>query len=232
MSERRAALDDFYRSVERLRALQGGERTLAGATGRDSWPTHGIYLFFEPGEFREDGQTRRVTRVGTHALTAFSRTTLWNRLAQHRGSLAGANPGAGNHRGSIFRLHVGTALIARDCRTDAPHWGTGSSAPRQVRDAEVELERAVSNHIRSMPLLWVEVTDRHDRAIIERDLIALLSNADRPAIDPPSPDWLGRHADRPAIRTSGLWNVHHIERHPTAEGLDRFAALIAAADGV
>lgn len=52
------------------------------------------------------------------------------------------------------------------------------------------------------------------------------------AMDPPSADWLGHHADRPAIRTSGLWNVRHIERHPTAEGLDRFAALIAAADGV
>lgn len=153
---------------------------------------------------------------------------MWKRLAQHRGALAGGNPGGGNHRGSIFRLHVGTALIARDQRTDAGQWGQGSSAPRLVRDTEVELERAVSDHIRAMPLLWLEVDDRHDRAAIERDLIALLSNADRPTIDPPSNDWLGHHAARQAIRTSGLWNVHHIDRHPHGDGLDRFDALIEA----
>lgn len=226
MIDRRERLDTFYDAVHRLRDRLGGTRTLATATGRDGWPTHGIYLFFEPGEVREDGHTLRVTRVGTHALTATSRTTLWNRLAQHRGALAGANPGGGNHRGSIFRLHVGTALIARHGRTDAPDWGKGSSSTREVRDAEVDLERAVSDHIRSMPLLWLAVDDRHDRSLIERDLIALLSNADRPAIDPPSRDWLGHHADRPAIRSSGLWNVHHIDRHPNGDGLDRFFSLI------
>ena len=231
MVDRRAALDRFYGAVDRLRDRLGGPRTLARASGRDGWPTHGIYLFFEPGEVREDGQTPRITRVGTHALTATSKTTLWNRLAQHRGSLAGTNPGGGNHRGSIFRLHVGTALIARDHRTDAPRWGQGSSAPRGVRDTEVAVEQAVSCHIRSMPLLWLAVEDRHDRAFIERDLIALLSNTDRPAIDPPSTGWLGHHADRPAIRTSGLWNVQHTDRHPNGGGLDRFAALIERSRG-
>ncbi|MFO7961542.1 MAG: hypothetical protein R6U94_11405 [Nitriliruptoraceae bacterium] len=226
MVDRRARLEEFYGAVDRLRGRLGGARTLASASGRDGWPTHGIYLFFEPGELREDDRTPRVTRVGTHALTATSSTTLWTRLAQHRGTLAGANPGGGNHRGSIFRLHVGTALIARDQHADAPDWGRGSSAPREVRDAEVELERTVSDHIRAMPMLWLAVEDRQDRATIERDLIALLSNANRPAIDPPSAGWLGHHADRPAIRTSGLWNVHHIDRHHQGDGLDRFTALI------
>ena len=226
MADRRVQLDALYDAIDELRIHLGGPRTLAEATGRDGWPSHGIYLFFEPGEDREDGRTPRVVRVGTHALTTTSRTTLWNRLAQHRGAVGGANPGGGNHRGSIFRLHAGTALINRDRRTDSPQWGTGSSAPREVKDAEVALERAVSDHIRAMPLLWLAVNDRHARAAIERDLIALLSNTDRTPIDPPSNGWLGHHAGRAALRTSGLWNVHHVDRHPHGDGLDRFGALI------
>jgi hypothetical protein len=49
-----------------------------------------------------------IVRVGTHALETGSQTTLWKRLSQHRGQ---ARSGSGNHRGSIFRLIVGTALI-------------------------------------------------------------------------------------------------------------------------
>ncbi len=46
------------------------------------------------------GSEPRVVRVGTHALKAGSQSTLWGRLAQHRGQ---GNTGGGNHRGSIFR---------------------------------------------------------------------------------------------------------------------------------
>lgn len=74
--DRRAALDELYGSIGRLRAHLGGPRRLAG-TGRGAgWPDRGIYLFFEDGETREDGITPRVTRVGTHALMERSRSTL------------------------------------------------------------------------------------------------------------------------------------------------------------
>lgn len=98
-------LTEFYSLLGRL----GSPRRLFGATGRDGWPTHGVYFFFEDGELRADG-TPRVVRVGTHGLAITSRTRLWQRLAQHRGTLKGG----GNHRASIFRRHVGTALIRRD----------------------------------------------------------------------------------------------------------------------
>lgn len=226
MHDRARQLDAVYETIDLLEAKVGGRRTLATATAKSGWPTHGIYLFFEPGERRQDGLTPRVTRVGTHALTATSRTNLWSRLSQHRGSVGGANPGGGNHRGSVFRRHVGSAIITRDGRTDNDSWGQGSNAPRAVRDQEVELERAVSAHIRSMPLLWLPVNDRHDRAAIERDLIALLSNADRIPIDPASPGWLGHHADADAIRRSDLWNVHHVDRRVPGEGIDMFRKLV------
>jgi hypothetical protein len=220
---RRSSVDAVYASVDELRRRLGGPRRLADATARTGWPRHGVYLFFEPGEVREDGVTPRIVRVGTHALTETSRTTLWRRLAQHRGAVGGSNPGGGNHRGSIFRLHVGTALIARDGWHDvARTWGRGGSASRDVRATEVELERAVSRTIGAMPLLWLDAPDRRARGLIERDLIALLSNYDRDPIDPPSPGWLGHHADREAIRRSGMWNVNHVRDQVDGEGLRLF----------
>ena len=63
----------------------------------------------EDGECRSDsGDGLRVVRVGTHALTSSSRTTLWKRLSQHKGQKAS---GGGNHRGSIFRLLVGSTVL-------------------------------------------------------------------------------------------------------------------------
>ena len=108
-------LDDlsrFYELLETLEDRLGGRRTLAECSGRLLWPRRGVYFFFEPGEKRsESGAGDRVVRVGTHALSAGSATSLWNRLSQHRGS---ARSGGGNHRGSIFRLLVGEALIQRE----------------------------------------------------------------------------------------------------------------------
>jgi hypothetical protein len=227
VTERPRRLNELYEAIEQLRADVGGGRQLASSTSRSGWPDRGVYLFFEPGELREDGTTPRVTRVGTHALTATSRTTLWRRLAQHRGTVGGSNPGGGNHRGSVFRLHVGTALIARDGWSEAaPTWGVGTSAPAEVRLREQALEREVSRVIGSMTVLWVDIPERVGRGAIERGLIGLLSNAGRDAIDPASKGWLGNFASRPAIRQSHLWNVNHVGEHPSGDGLAAFGEAV------
>jgi hypothetical protein len=81
-----ADLIRFYEALGSLEGHLGGKRTLAGCDGRMSWPARGVYFFFEPGEVRSDtGMGPRVVRVGTHALTASSRSSLWQRLSQHRG---------------------------------------------------------------------------------------------------------------------------------------------------
>jgi len=209
----------FYELLDRLEANLGGKRSLSNADGRMDWPKRGVYFFFEPGERRTTtGSGLRVVRVGTHALKAGSKTTLWDRLRQHRGTLGGLYPGGGNHRSSVFRKHVGTALIARDGWSGpvSTHWGRDSSASKAVRQAEYPLEYAVSQHIRSMPFLWLAVEDvpgpESLRGYIERNAIALLSNYlshDEP-IDPPSASWLGRHAASKNVRLSGLWNSNHV----------------------
>jgi len=230
---RNEALDELYVLLGQRAGQVGGPRLLAECTARDGWPTHGVYFLFEPGEVREDGVTPRVVRVGSHALTATSKTKLWDRLRTHRGRVGGRNPGGGNHRGSIFRLHVGTALVNRDGEwpAAAATWGEGSSAPRETRDREADLERAVSHHIGAMAILWVAVPDRLDRAVIERGFIALLSNRSREAVDPPSDDWLGNYADRAAVRESGLWNVNHVDDEPGTDALDRLAVHILRVPG-
>lgn len=169
-------------------------------------------LFLEPGEVREDaGEGTRVVRVGTHALMSGFRSTLWARLRQHRGCV---RSGSGNHRGSVFRLHVGDALIARECLA-CPSWlNHRSSAPRKIREIERPVEERVSRQIGDMPFLHLSVDDdpgpRSKRGFVERNTIALLSNFDAQNLDPPSRGWLGTHCSKEKVRASGLWNSNHV----------------------
>jgi hypothetical protein len=191
-------LQRFYVLLDHLKASQGGMRTLAECHGRMDWPKRGVYFFFEPGEMRSDSEKgARVTRVGTHALTPKSRTTLWNRLSQHRGV---KSTGGGNHRGSIFRLLVGAAFKQRDALKSPKSWGIGSdpgAAARKlgidrstVKSLERNLEQIVTSYIGAMPFLYLSINDAPGgeslRGLIEQNSIALLSNFERDSLDPPS----------------------------------------------
>jgi hypothetical protein len=213
MGDQRADnLRQFYAALRRLAEKVGGATTLAQCSGRQSWPSRGVYFFMEDGETRrESGGGARIVRVGTHALTDTSRTTLWKRLSQHRGRV---KSGGGHHRGSIFRLIVGTAIIARDS-LEFPTWGQGNNTPRDVRDDELALECAVSKTIGAMPFLWLAIDDAPGagslRGYVERNSIALLSNFGKAPLDAPSDNWLGRWCNRERVRALGLWNSNHVD---------------------
>src|SRR5688572_10923820 len=120
---RASDLRRFYSLLDDLARRTGGTRRLADCSGGLEWPPRGVYFFMESGEVRrESGDGPRIVRVGTHALKDGSRTTLWKRLSQHKGQ----RDGNGNHRGSIFRLLVGTALLANDPALCAS-WGQGNN---------------------------------------------------------------------------------------------------------
>ena len=206
-------LEAFYDLLAEVELRIGGRYRLGETHGRMPWPTRGVYFFFEDGEHRAQGsELPRVVRVGTHALTTTSRTTLWKRLAQHRGTLS---PRGGNHRGSIFRLLIGEALIRRDPALTVETWGRGSSMPREYRVAERPLEARVSDYLGAMTFLLLPVSDcggpGNARGVIERNAIALLSSAVDPSPDIPSPDWLGHYSGRERVRRSGLWNNKHVD---------------------
>jgi len=230
-------LKKFYRLLDRLSDQLGGLRTLSHFSDYRDWPRRGVYFFFEPGETRSDsGDGLRVVRVGTHALTIGSRSTLRQRLSQHRGSRAGT----GNHRGSIFRLLVGQALIARGEVGPCESWGVKGSKGDAVRAlgldrealraSEMPVEEAVSVHVGGMPFLWLPIEDEPGpdslRRVIERHSIALLSNRLHEPLDAASSDWLGRYSDRHAVTGSGLWNQRHTDERYDPRFLDELDRLI------
>ena len=231
-------LKQFYDLLEELERRLGGKRTLASFSEFRDWPRRGVYFFFEPGAVRrEAGAGPRVVRVGTHALGRGSSSTLRQRLGQHRGTASGG----GNHRGSIFRLLVGQALLASGDMPACPSWGVKGDLTKAaaqlatdrhaVRAAEVPVEQAVSRYIQALPFLWLGIQDEPGpdslRGYVERNAISLLSNCGREPLDPPSEQWLGRSSDRPLVRGSGLWNQRHVEEQYDPEFLHRFERAIA-----
>lgn len=220
----------FYGLMRELESKPGQGGPLGEYSGRSGLPHRGVYFFREPGEHRrQQPGTGRIVRIGTHAVSAGSKSSLWGRLRAHRGG----RDGGGNHRGSIFRLHVGAALLHRDREQlgEIPTWASGSSAPRAVRDDEAGHERRVSAHIGTMSILWVPISDepgpQSDRSYIERNAIALLSSQLSPA-DTPSADWLGLHSPRPEIRESGLWNLNYVQERYDRAFLDVLAGYVTS----
>ena len=230
MSDARANdLIRFYALLDKLERNIGGARRLADCSGRMHWPQRGVYFFRESGEDRSDtGGDPRIVRVGTHALKDGSGTKLSTRLSQHKGQ---PSTGGGNHRGSIFRLIVGAALIVRDGYA-FPTWGDGYTAKGDIRTSELALEREVSRVIGEMPFIWLSIEDEAGpgslRGYIERHSIALLSNYRAPAVDAASQAWLGRCCNRERVRQSGLWNQNHVDESYEPSFLDKFEQLIAA----
>lgn len=230
-------INRFYEILDELASRVGGTQKLKNCDGYMDWPNRGLYFFLEPGEYRSGNSQRRVTRIGTHAVSAGSQTSLWNRLKGHMGTGNGSSghPHGGAHRGSVYRKRVGESIIAKhDLHDDYPDWDKRwSSITRtraEVRDEEYILERRVSAYIRDQPFLWVNIDDEpspeSNRAYIERNTIALLSNFESPPIDPRREDWLGGYSKSQEICESGLWNVNHVAESYDPSFLDMLAEAV------
>ena len=233
-----ADLVRFYTLLDWLKQRVGGTRMLSELGNFRDWPNAGLYLFFEPSEKRSDsGDGFRIVRVGTHALREGSRSTLRQRLGQHRGRASGVG---GNHRGSIFRLLIGQALLARGDLSHCGSWGVKGEAAKAaaklsisreaLASSEAPVEQAVTQYIANMQFLWLKIDDKPGpnslRGVIERNAIALLSNHERTTLDLPSHRWLGHASDRPLVRSSGLWNQRHVSEAYDPAFLDIFETII------
>lgn len=229
-TNREADVSRLYDCLGRLEEGLRGKRLLSDCSGRQQWPLAGIYVFFEPGERRTDGSELRVVRVGTHRVSRGSKATLWNRLRTHRGT----SDGSGNHRSSIFRLHVGAALAARQPSLSVPSWGLGQTGDVDTRQAEEALEKAVSKHIGAMSILWLPIEDESsaasDRAYLERNLIGLLVGRSGPS-DAPSHDWLGRWSPEEGIKISGLWNLDFLDYPSSSDFIEVLSEYVLIAIG-
>jgi hypothetical protein len=191
-------LDIFYNLLAKLEKKIGGKKVFTTFDGQGA-PDKGVYFFFEPEELRSNSITNlRVVRVGTHAIKENANTTLWGRLKKHLKH---------NQRNSIFRHHIGCAIKNKDKNMkginswDCKGW---RDVPKQKRDREDFLENKVSNHIKSMPFLFLHVDTIEGRINIEKYAIGLLSSIGS-EFDKPS-KWLGIKSDNDKIKKSGLWN--------------------------
>jgi hypothetical protein len=211
-------LDATYKTIARL-ANKVGFRRLKDVLN-DTVPDAGVYLFFDERERRlKDLNRLRIVRVGTHGVALGSKASLRDRLRTHFGTVSGD----GNHRSSIFRLHTGRSLINAKLMPALDSWGEVVTRDKNILNSERELEHAVSKYIGELYVLLIRVpgisSKNNDRAYLEQNLIALLSNTRKP-LDPPSCEWLGLSSAKPEIRKSGLWNVNHIDQRVDANYLD------------
>lgn len=225
MSHRLEDLIRLYKELARLQKIIGDVHRLSYCNSNMIWPQRGVYFFMEEGEARTDtGQGLRIVRIGTHALKDGAQSTLWGRLSQHKGQVKSSR---GNHRGSIFRLLVGTSLNNEYQYTT---WGKGNTAKGDIRKREEPLEHEVSFVIRNMPFLWLAINDdpapTSMRGYVERNSIALLSNFQKAPLDSSSSNWLGHSCNREKVRESGLWNQNHVDEDYDPAFLDTFSAFV------
>jgi hypothetical protein len=177
-------------------------------------PVNGIYFFYEEGEAAElEGRSvPRVVRVGSHTQNGNFR----NRMRQHYGFVMKLG---GNKNGSVFRRHLGGALLRRDDPNDPrlAEW------LKQGGQSYQEVEQGVSETLRGrFSFSCVRVDDRDERLSLESQLIARLVQS---PLGRPADGWLGRSGIA-VVAKGGLWNVHHVDASPLgADGLRRLEEL-------
>ena len=221
---RPAPLREIYSKFGDLNDQIGGPYYLNECDGNMNWPDRGIYIFFTHDSDLELGSTDQmnVARIGTVGVSSGSSNTLWNRLRQHRGNQRGTYADGGNHRGSIFRLHVGRAIIEKEGLHDTyPLWGQKHADwpddidTQSVREQEHPLEKRVSDYIGSLPFLILNVPGepgpKSDRATMEKQLISTFSFYRRQHDWLRSSNWLGSHSPKKEVYKTGLWNINHVE---------------------
>ena len=187
-------------------------------TPSSALPSNGIYLFYEDGEQCElrGRLAPRIVRVGTHRVDG----RFPGRIRNHVGAVRTLG---GNKNTSVFRRHLGGALLRRDDPSDQrlPEW------TKQGGETFREVEVQVSRYLRDKTRFVCFRVDRSDERLgLESGLIALL--AQRP-FGVPSSSWLGRYATSADIRESGLWNTNHVRDIPlTADQFRRLVELVGA----
>lgn len=173
-------------------------------------------------------KTPRIVRVESN-LKQKEDATLHSQLLKHRGNIAGPYMGGGDHRQSLLRKYIGSALMNKYnkyCNT----WEE-PKANTVIRKLEHWLEMEISKHIQKMQVLVIPIESGNEEIkklalYIEENIIALLSNFYKYPIDSPSPEWLGRYCQNNLVQISGLWNTHGVMKRYDRGFLQWFEKII------
>jgi len=183
---------------------------------RDQLPSSGIYLFFEKGEtVHIDGKIHdRFVRVGTHNKDG----NFPGRIRQHYGNKGNL---MGNKNGSVFRKHLGGAIMRRENPNDPRlhKW------LKQMGLSYADVEEKVSRTLReNFTFICFPVDTKEERLSLESGLISLLAQY---PLGHPSEEWLGRFAYSPVIQSTGLWNTNETDKKPLDKSqLERIISLM------
>ena len=182
-------------------------------------PVNGIYVLFESGETAHD--SNRIVRVGGHR----GQDRLWPRLIEHFLTE--------NKDRSVFRQHIGRAILTRDNDPFLEHWNIDlTPAENRQRYAGVidmkkqaTIEKAVTQYIQShFSLVVFRVQDKQERAELEKRMIGTVAQC--PACHA-SQGWLGRHHPNHNISSSGLWNIQQLKHSGlTADDLVQLKRIV------
>jgi hypothetical protein len=164
-------------------------------------PKDGFYFLFEAGEAGHDGD--RIVRTGSHT----GKGNLAVRLKEHMTK---------NKDRSIFRKNIGRALLVRNQDPFLDSWDRDLTkrADRDRYASSINLEKqndveeAVSDHIARHMSVSVIAAPTPDAALMLERLC--ISTVSRCAHCRASSHWLGNFSPNQKIRTSGLWQVHHL----------------------
>jgi len=165
---------------------------------RENLPANGIYFFYEEGEKIQIGSQvkDRIVRVGTHR----EQDRFPDRIFNHYN---------GNKNSSVFRKHLGGALIRRKNPADSrlEQW------LKQDAPTFDDVEGLVNAQLRErFSFRYIRVNNKEERRDLEKRLIATLSHCSQCK---PSENWLGRFAASRKIQVSGLWNDQYVDSDDT-----------------
>lgn len=210
ISARIKDLKRLYSCIDAAR--EGGLTFKFSELSNRKLPKRGVYIFLDPREYNFLKTGPRIVRIGTHAVSSESKSTLRTRLRSHFGQI----DGGGNHRGSIFRLHVGRALLeSQKLGFQNTTWGDGQHASAEIREKETKLEQEVSGYLSNLEVFIIPIDDEPSkdslRAHVETQLIALCTESFE-AIDGAAIDWLGKFSPMLPIVKSGLWNLRDVSK--------------------
>lgn len=169
--------------------------------------SNGLYVLFENGE-KHNGLDR-IVRIGSHD----GNNNLIKRIGHHFMK--------NNHRGSVFRKHVGRCFLNVEENQYLEHWNRPfkSRLEKEVHGKFVNLEyeknyeEMVSSHIHDKLsfVLIPKIYDKLQRDRIEEGLISSLNQSNQKTS---SENWLGNYHPDNRIRNSKLWNIEYLKHQP------------------
>ena len=210
--------DDLCQAVhEAARALP----RVAYPFNRSDLPRDGIYLFFEVGEY--DGHTgdERIVRVGTHKNGNFRSRISEHYMLSKELNIRVDRPAPKDR--SIFRKNLGRAWICKQNIGYLDVWNIDFTPSQNQQEhahrRDIVIEREVEGKVTALlregfSFAWLPVTNEAERmgmGGLEGRLIGTLAQCSACAA---STGWLGRHSPDERIRTSGLWQVQHLQHNP------------------